>query len=61
MHHKDEFEYGIYYVERSAAFMQLSNLTNNTNPEHLTDFPSIGRGWMFELKYNFKKTDDTAQ
>ena len=37
-------------------FMQLSNITNNTDPEYFNDFPSIGRGWMFGLKYNFSKT-----
>ena len=42
-------------------FMQLSNITNNTDPEYFNDFPSIGRGWMFGLKYNFRKTADTAQ
>jgi outer membrane receptor protein involved in Fe transport len=38
------------------VFMQLSNITNNTNPEYLSSFPSIGRGWMFGLKYHFSKT-----
>ena len=42
-------------------FMQLSNITNNTDPEYFNNFPSIGRGWMFGLKYNFRKTADTAQ
>jgi outer membrane receptor protein involved in Fe transport len=37
-------------------FMQLSNITNNTGAEYFNDFPSIGRGWMFGLKYNFSKT-----
>ena len=42
-------------------FMQLSNMTNNTDPEYINDFPSIGRGWMFGLKYNFRKTAGTDQ
>ena len=42
-------------------FMQLSNITNNTDPEFKTDFPAVGRGWMFGLKYNFRKTADTGQ
>jgi len=42
-------------------FMQLSNITNNTNPEYFNDFPSIGRGWMFGLKYSFRKTADAHQ
>jgi len=42
-------------------FMQLSNITNNTHPEYLNDFPSVGRGWMFGLKYNFSKTADMGQ
>jgi outer membrane receptor protein involved in Fe transport len=42
-------------------FMQLSNITNNTDPEYSSTFPSIGRGWMFGLKYNFRKTADTGQ
>ncbi len=42
-------------------FMQLSNITNNTDPEFKTDFPAVGRGWMFGLKYNFRKTADTSQ
>jgi len=51
-----------YTMHRDLRFfMQLSNLTNNTDPEYLTDFPSIGRGWMFGLKYNFRKTADASQ
>ena len=42
-------------------FMQLSNLANNTKPEYTNVFPTIGRGWMFGLKYNFRKTADTGQ
>ena len=38
------------------CFMQLSNLANNTKPEYSNVFPSIGRGWMFGLKYNFITT-----
>jgi len=41
-------------------FMQLSNVTNNADPEYLNDSPSIGRGWMFGLKYNFRITADTG-
>jgi outer membrane receptor protein involved in Fe transport len=43
-------------VKELRFFMQLSNLTNNTSPEYKNDFPSIGRGWMFGLKYNFSTT-----
>ena len=42
-------------------FMQLSNITNNTDPDYANDFPSIGRGWMFGLKYNFSKKAETSQ
>jgi outer membrane receptor protein involved in Fe transport len=46
-----------YTIHRDLRFfMQLSNITNNTEPEYLNDFPSIGRGWMMGLKYNFSKT-----
>jgi len=46
-----------YTMHRDLRFfMQLSNITNNTDPEYFNDFPSIGRGWMFGLKYNFSKT-----
>jgi outer membrane receptor protein involved in Fe transport len=46
-----------YTIHRDLRFfMQLSNITNNTEPEYLNDFPSIGRGWMIGLKYNFSKT-----
>jgi len=41
--------------------MQLSYMTSNTNPEYINDFPTIGRGWMFGLKYNCRKTADTGQ
>ncbi|TMI62575.1 MAG: hypothetical protein E6H07_14255 [Bacteroidetes bacterium] len=51
-----------YTMRRDLRFfMQLSNITNNTDPEYFNDFPSIGRGWMFGLKYNFSKTVDTGQ
>lgn len=51
----------LLYVEYSMhqdlrLFMQLSNITSNTDPEYFNDFPSIG-GWMFGLKYNFTKTN----
>ena len=39
-------------------FMQASNLTNNTIPEYISTFPSIGRGWMFGLKYGFTKASN---
>jgi outer membrane receptor protein involved in Fe transport len=48
-----------YNIHRDLRFfMQLSNITNNTGAEYFNDFPSIGRGWMFGLKYNFSKTAD---
>ena len=50
-----------YNVHKDLRFfMQLSNLTNNTQPEYTNVLPSIGRGWMFGLKYNFRKTADTG-
>jgi hypothetical protein len=42
-------------------FLQLSNITNNIDPEFKIDFPAIGRGWMFGLKCGFRKTTDTGQ
>ena len=51
-----------YTMHRGLRFfMQLSNITNNTDPEYLNDFPSIGRGCMFGLKYNLRKTAETGQ
>jgi outer membrane receptor protein involved in Fe transport len=38
-------------------FMQLSNITNNTDPEYFNDFPSVGRGSIFGIKYNFTRTE----
>jgi outer membrane receptor protein involved in Fe transport len=52
-------EYNI--LRELRFFMQLSNITNNTDPEFSTTWPSIGRGWMFGLKYNFSKTADMGQ
>jgi outer membrane receptor protein involved in Fe transport len=52
-------EYDLYKDLR--FFMQLSNIGDNTNPEYDNTFPSIGRGWMFGLKYNFSKTAGTDQ
>ena len=44
-----------YNVHKNLRFfMQLSNLTNNIEPEYSNVLPSIGRGWMFGLKYNSK-------
>jgi outer membrane receptor protein involved in Fe transport len=51
-----------YTMHRDLRFfMQLSNITNNTDPEYFNDFPTISRGWMFGLKYNFSKTADMGQ
>ena len=45
---------------KAGGFL-CSYLTNNTDSEFKNDFPAIGRGWMFGLKYNFRKTADTGQ
>jgi hypothetical protein len=31
------------------------------DPDYFNTFPSVGRGWMFGLKYDFRKTADTGQ
>ena len=51
-----------YNVHKDLRFfMQLSNLANNTKPEYSNVLPTVGRGWMLGLKYNFSKTADTGQ
>jgi outer membrane receptor protein involved in Fe transport len=52
-------EYNV--VSDLRFFMQLSNITNNTTAEYTSTFPSIGRGWMFGLKYNFNKPAGMGQ
>ena len=47
-----------YTMQRDLRlFMQLSNYNKQDSPEYTNDFPAIGRGRMFGLKYNFTKTD----
>jgi outer membrane receptor protein involved in Fe transport len=49
------FDYNV--LQQLRVFMQLSNLTNNTDPDYTNAFSITGRGWMFGLKYSFSRTN----
>jgi outer membrane receptor protein involved in Fe transport len=36
-------------------FLQVRNIGNNILPEYINSEPSVGRGWLFGLKYHFNK------
>jgi outer membrane receptor protein involved in Fe transport len=50
-----DLEYNI--IPELKFFTQVRNIGNNTTPEYLNNQPSVGRGWLFGLKYSFSKME----